>query len=57
MSKPDKTPRAGGVLIAVTHLAGAVVGIAWRQPSLGVVAGLSAGIALALLVWLVDKRR
>lgn len=57
MSKPDKTPRAGGALIAVTILVGAVVGIAWRQPSLGVVAGLTAGIALAVLVWLIDKKR
>ncbi len=57
MSKPDKTPRAGGALIAVTILVGAVVGIAWRQPSLGVVAGLAAGIALAVLVWLIDKKR
>lgn len=57
MSKPDKTPRAGGALIAIAILAGAVVGIAWRQPVLGLVAGLVAGIALALLVWLMDKRR
>ncbi len=57
MSTSDKTPRAGGALIAIAILVGAVVGIAWRQPSLGVVAGLAAGIALALLVWLVDKRR
>lgn len=57
MSKPDKTPRAGGALIAIAILVGAVVGIAWRQPVLGLVAGLAAGIALALLVWLMDKRR
>ncbi|MBX3562572.1 MAG: hypothetical protein KF780_12270 [Sphingomonas sp.] len=57
MSTSDKTPRAGGALIAAAILVGAVVGIIYRQASLGVVAGLAAGIALALLVWLVDKRR
>ena len=57
MSKPDKTPRAGGALIATAILVGALVGIWFRQPSLGVVAGLATGIALALLVWLIDKRR
>jgi UDP-N-acetylmuramyl pentapeptide phosphotransferase/UDP-N-acetylglucosamine-1-phosphate transferase len=57
MSMSDKTPRAGGALIAIAILVGAVVGIAWRQASLGVVVGLAAGIGLALLVWLADKRR
>ncbi len=57
MSTPDKTPRAGGALIAIAILVGAVVGIAYRQASLGVVAGLAVGIALALLIWLADKRR
>jgi len=47
----------GGILIAIGLIVGAAIGIAYRQPSLGVVAGLVTGsvAALALTVW--DSRR
>lgn len=52
MTKPAPRPtNAGGFLIAVGVLAGTVIGIATRQPSIGFLAGLATGAALALLLW------
>ena len=48
-------PRAGGVLLAVSILIGAVAGVYLRQPSIGFLAGLAAGLVLVLAVWLIDR--
>ncbi len=50
-------PRAGGAFIALTVVAGAVIGVAFRQPSAGVVGGAAIGIAIAVCLWLADRRR
>lgn len=50
-------PRAGGALIALFTIGGAVGGLVVRQPSIGVLAGIALGVAAALAVWLVDMRR
>ena len=50
-------PRAGGCLLALSILAGGIAGVAWRQPSIGLLAGLGAGLLLLVLVWLLDRRR
>jgi hypothetical protein len=47
---------SGGSLLAVSILAGAVGGIIGGQPSIGLVAGLAAGLVLLLAVWLFDRR-
>jgi len=57
----DPVPRrrgstAGGSLLALSILAGAVIGTVNRQPTIGVLAGLAAGILLFLLVWLAARR-
>jgi len=49
--------RGGGALLALSILAGAAIGIATRQPSIGLVAGLGVGLVLAALVALVGRRR
>jgi uncharacterized membrane protein len=57
---PDRrrrSPAGGGVLIALGAIGGAVVGTLYRQPSIGLVAGLAVGLLLAIFVWLVDRRR
>lgn len=58
MTAPQRqSPRSGGILLAFAILAGAVVGIVKGQASIGVLAGLGVGIALLVLVWLIDRRR
>ncbi len=49
-------PRAGGALIAGSILAGAVIGIALHQATIGVLAGTAIGITAALLLWWRDRR-
>lgn len=51
-----KASRAGGFIIAVAILAGALLGAHFRQPSLGVVIGTGLGVALALALYLHDRR-
>ena len=55
MSTP--APRASGFFIAVAVIAGGVIGARLGQPSIGVLAGAAAGIVLAILLWLMDRRR
>lgn len=53
----QRSPQAGGFLLIAAIFVGTGIGVARGEPSLGFVAGLAAGIALALLVWLLDRRR
>ena len=48
-------PRAGGALLAVSILTGAMVGAYMRQPSIGFIAGLCVGLFLLIAVWLFDR--
>ena len=62
MRRPDsdrrpKDPAAGGLLLAVGAVVGAVVGYLWEQPSLGLVLGLGVGAMAAAAVWLGDRGR
>jgi hypothetical protein len=41
----------GGIFLAIGPIAGLAIGTVLGQPSLGLVAGIAAGIALALFVW------
>ncbi|HLZ78798.1 MAG TPA: hypothetical protein VKQ09_05610 [Sphingomonas sp.] len=56
MSEPS-APRAGGVLLALSILAGAVIGTARGEPTVGVLVGIGAGITLTLGLWWVEHRR
>ncbi|MDB5685645.1 MAG: hypothetical protein JWR77_234 [Rhizorhabdus sp.] len=49
--------RAGGAIIALTVLAGALIGAIYRQPSLGTVIGTAVGVAISLALFLYDRRR
>ena len=53
----DRSARGGGVLLALAILVGAVVGLYSRQPMIGLIAGLAAGLVLLGLLWLLDRRR
>lgn len=54
---PSRTPMAGGFLLAVSLLAGAIIGAGQGQASLGFVAGLGVGLILLVIVWAIDRMR
>lgn len=49
--------QAGGAILAIAIIAGVVVGILVGQPSIGFLAGTAAGVLLAILIWLNDRRK
>lgn len=51
-----RASRSAGVLFGILPVAGLLIGAVLRQPSIGLVAGLSAAGALTLLFWLADRR-
>lgn len=54
MVRPDA--RAGGCFLTLFILAGFIFGLSIRNPMKGVLIGTAAGAALAILVWLSDRR-
>jgi uncharacterized membrane protein len=48
--------RAGGAIIAVSVIVGAIAGTVAGEASAGVLIGLAAGVILALALWLKDRR-
>lgn len=52
---PSRAPLAGGFLIAIAVMVGAIWGIRQGQASLGVVVGFAIGAALAGAIWLVER--
>jgi uncharacterized membrane protein len=49
--------RAAGSMLAISIIAGAVAGVIVGQPSIGFLIGLGAGVLLAILFWLIERRR
>ncbi len=52
-----RTTQAGGIFLTVSILAGFAYGVWIANPMKGVLIGTAAGILLALILWLVDRRR
>ena len=48
--------RGGGAIIAGAIIAGVIGGIIAGQPSIGFLAGVGAGVLIALLFWLRERR-
>jgi hypothetical protein len=48
---------AGGFFIFVGLIIGSIVGIAYNQPSLGMMGGFGAGAGIALAIWLIDRKK
>ena len=55
-SMAKRTPMAGGVLLMAAILVGTVGGIILGNPMKGVLIGTAAGVAIAVAVWLLDRR-
>jgi hypothetical protein len=55
--RPNLNPRAGGCFLTVSIIGGAFVGLAIGNPMKGILAGTGLGIVLALVLWLLDRRR
>jgi predicted outer membrane lipoprotein len=49
--------KAGGIFLTLFILGGLTAGILIGNPMLGVLIGTAAGIATALLLWLIDRRK
>ncbi|MHA6719108.1 hypothetical protein ACX40Y_06605 [Sphingomonas sp. RS6] len=52
-----RTPMAGGFLMGISILVGAIVGATRGEASMGVLIGTGIGITFALFVWLIDRAR
>ena len=53
----SRTPLAGGFLLSISILIGAVAGAMKGEASFGFVLGAGVGITLAVQVWLIDRMR
>jgi hypothetical protein len=54
--EPQNT-RAGGCFLTIAILLGFLGGLTIRDPLKGTLIGTGIGIAIALTIWLVDRRR
>lgn len=52
----QRNPAAGGFFLIIAILAGFAIGAYGGQPLLGTIAGTLVGIAIAVAVWLRDRR-
>lgn len=52
-----RPPAAGGFLIALGLLVGGAIGLVRGNSSLWLLIGLAVGVAAALAIWLIDRRR
>ena len=58
MNKPNRrTSRAGGSILALSILAGTVIGVFARESSIGFLAGAALGLAILGVIWWIDRRR
>jgi uncharacterized membrane protein len=57
MADRGKITQAGGSILAISIIAGTVAGTIVNQPSIGVLVGTAAGVLLAVLYWLHDRRK
>ena len=49
--------RGGGCLVAAGLLVGTVVGVLFREGSIGLIAGFAVGVVGAVLLFVIDRRR
>ena len=52
-----RTTRAGGCFLTIFILAGFMFGLAIQNPMKGVLIGTGLGVLLAVVIWIIDRRR
>jgi hypothetical protein len=52
-----RTPAAGGIFLFLGPVIGALYGIGRGDPIRWMLYGFGIGVVLAIIIWLVDKRR
>jgi hypothetical protein len=57
MAANSNAPLAGGCLLSICLLAGALIGVLLGQPSIGFLVGAGAGLLLVILFWAWDRKR
>lgn len=57
MTKGKNEPTGAGAIIAFLILAGTIGGGMLGQPSIGLLAGAGAGVAIAVLLWLRERHK
>jgi hypothetical protein len=57
MAQRTRSTQAAGFILAIGILGGSVAGAIVGQPSIGFLAGLGTGVAIAILFWLSERRR
>ena len=57
MASKSNAPLAGGFLLSISLLAGALIGVFMGQPSIGFLVGAGIGLTIAVIIWLLDGRR
>jgi uncharacterized membrane protein (UPF0136 family) len=58
MTRPTRSfSRAGGSLLAISIIVGTVAGTIARQSSIGILAGVAAGLVMVCYVYLVDLKK
>ena len=53
----DRSTTAGGLFLMLAILIGAFWGLSVGEPMLGILRGTGIGIVLAVVIWLIDRRR
>ena len=48
---------SGGIFLFLGPVIGALIGISRNEPILGMLLGFAAGAALALIIWIIDRRK
>ncbi|MEA1073002.1 hypothetical protein [Sphingomonas sp. LY160] len=52
-----RTPAAGGIFLFLTPIVGALYGAGRGEPIQWMLVGFAVGVVIALVVWLIDRRR
>lgn len=52
-----RTPAAGGIFLFLGPVVGVLYGVGRGEPILWMLYGFAAGVALAALIWLIDRRK